>query len=164
MLTAQCQCIHMTACNGRTEYSSMQPSPSACAQFLRFFSVLADGLLWMIHEQGFTHAIHYLDDSCCCALPNPPTVGKLYISHSSSAETWESKSEGPSTTLTFLGIEIDSHNHRLCLPPLPNPPPPPPPPPRETSFASSLSGCYTIVYQDRATPHTVRGQREIYFP
>ena len=28
----------------------------------KVFSAVADGLMWMVHHQGFTHSLHYLDD------------------------------------------------------------------------------------------------------
>ena len=83
----------------------------------KIFSAVADGLLWMIHEQGFTHALHYLDDFLLLDPPESSQCQKALTSHSSSAETWESRWQMKQQRAHhLLGIEIDSCNHQLRLP------------------------------------------------
>ena len=87
----------------------------------KVFSAVADGLMWMVHHQGFTHSLHYLDDFM---LLGPP--GSHYCEEAlrATVELCDElgvpvageKTEGPSTTITFLGIEIDSCQGQLRLP------------------------------------------------
>lgn len=95
--------------------------PLACIQLLRYFSAVADGLLWMIHEQGFTHALHCLDDFLLLGPPESSHCQKalhftLQLCRDLGVQVVDLKKERPSTTLTFLGTKIDSGNHQLCLP------------------------------------------------
>ena len=84
----------------------------------KVFSAIADGLMWMVHSQGFEHSLHYLDDflllgSLTCAEALHST---LQLCNRLGLQVAEEKTEGPSTTITFLGIEIDSNLCQLRLP------------------------------------------------
>ena len=88
----------------------------------KLFNVLADLLQWIAHNQGISHIMHYLDDflllgspgsseyqtnldiiiRCCEALGVPLALEKV---------------EGPSTSLSFLGIVIDTAQMQLRVPP-----------------------------------------------
>ena len=86
----------------------------------KIFSALAYGVLWMVHHQGFSYSLHYLDDFLF--------LGPLASSHCQDAlhfalqlyrelglQVCKEKTEGPSTSITFLRIEIDIANHQLRL-------------------------------------------------
>ena len=85
------------------------------------FTAVADGLAWALACNGVRHFIHYLDDfffvgppnsvACAWALETAvPLCSKLGF------PVALSKVEGPSTVLTFLGIELDSVQLELWLP------------------------------------------------
>ena len=87
----------------------------------KLFNILADLLQWIAQRQGVSHIMHYLDDSlllgssgsnecrtnlntiirCCETLGIPLALEKV---------------EGPSTSLSFLGIVIDTKHMQLRLP------------------------------------------------
>ena len=86
------------------------------------FNELADALHWILfHNYNVSHMIHYLDDFLIIAPSETEcqqtkdiviaTLTKLGVPLS-----WD-KVEGPSTCLTFLGIEIDTIAWKLRLPP-----------------------------------------------
>lgn len=87
----------------------------------KIFNALADALEWVAHRAGVDHIFHYLDDFAVVGPPQPSTCGG-YLEIL--AETCKNmgvplapeKQEGPSTTITFLGIEIDSIKQELRLP------------------------------------------------
>ena len=87
----------------------------------KIFSAVADGLIWMVHSEGFVHSLHYLDDFLLLGPPNSSHCeGALHktlqLCSELGVQVAEEKTEGPSTTLTFLGIEIDSARGQLRLP------------------------------------------------
>ena len=87
----------------------------------KIFSAVADALLWIMHQNGVSYALHYLDDflfagealssvcednlerglSTCCILGVPVAPDKV---------------QGRSSVITFLGIEIDTISLQLRLP------------------------------------------------
>ena len=85
------------------------------------FSAVADALEWIVYHQGITFCLHYLDDFL--------TVGSAAsqeCSHNMDILTTTcaslgvplklDKVEGPTTSLTFLGIRIDTIAGSLSLP------------------------------------------------
>ncbi len=75
----------------------------------------------MVHNQGFTHSLHYLDDFLIMGQPESPRCGvalqaTLQLCSDLGLQVAAEKTEGPVTTLTFLGIEIDSRLCQLRLP------------------------------------------------
>ena len=87
----------------------------------KLFNILADLLQWIAQRQGVSHIMHYLDDflllgspgsnefqtnlntiiQCCDTLGVPLALEKV---------------EGPSTSLSFLCIVIDTEHMQLRLP------------------------------------------------
>ena len=87
----------------------------------KIFNAVADGLAWAMLCEGIAHPIHYLDDFLFCGPPNTGScqaaLGKaIPICHQLGLPIAPEKVEGPSTTITFLGIEIDSVAQVLRLP------------------------------------------------
>ena len=92
------------------------------------FSAVADALLWIIKQSGTSWAIHYIENfltmgSSYAAECNENhdynlRMGNLPVEPSKSdyLPVEPSKSVGP-TSLTFLGIEMDSIDNSLRLPP-----------------------------------------------
>ena len=87
----------------------------------KIFSALADGLMWIIHSKGHELSLHYLDDFLLLGPPGSPACAAALHTTRQLCEDLgipiaEEKTEGPTTTLTFLGITIDSHAQQLRLP------------------------------------------------
>ena len=87
----------------------------------KIFSALADGLMWIVHSQGFPLSLHYLDDFLLLGPANSPLCqhalsATLQICSNLGFPVADEKTEGPTTSLTFLGIEIDSQQQHLRLP------------------------------------------------
>ena len=86
----------------------------------KIFTAVADGIAWCMSCSGIKDFIHYLDDflfvgppgsSDClraleAAIPLCESLGFPVAPH---------KVEGPSTSITFLGIEVDSCQFELRL-------------------------------------------------
>ena len=87
----------------------------------KIFNAVADALEWCIRAQGVQHIFHYLDDFIVIGPPNSATcaealtiidqtcnrLGVPMVAH---------KREGPTTRLTYLGIEVDTVAGQLRLP------------------------------------------------
>ena len=56
--------------------------------------------MWVLQDRGVGMALHYLDDLALATT--------LALCEELGFPVAEDKTEGPSTTLTFLGIEIDT--------------------------------------------------------
>ena len=75
-----------------------------------------------MHQHGVLDATHYLDDFLMLDPAGSEDCGKaqatsLQLCQSLGASEGSHKTEGPSTTITFLGILIDTENMVLSLPP-----------------------------------------------
>lgn len=87
----------------------------------KVFTAVADAFQWFLQQQGIEYVRHYLDDyiilgppdsldcerSLSILLDSASMLGIPIASH---------KTAGPATTLTFLGIEIDTIASELRLP------------------------------------------------
>ena len=85
------------------------------------FSALADALAWMMLRKGVSFVDHYIDDFITAGRPrsmechnNLQTM--LETCDSTGTPVEPDKTEGPSTVLVFLGIEIDTTAMQLRLP------------------------------------------------
>ena len=88
----------------------------------KIFNALADGLLWMLQAEGIQPCIYYLDDfllfSDSDLLSSRDQLAKtLRVCQSLGVPISEHKTEGPTHCLTFLGIELDTMERRVQLPP-----------------------------------------------
>ena len=86
----------------------------------KIFMVIADGLTWVLIRSGISNVLHYLNDfffysahksldcqySLNTAIPLCQQLGLPVAPH---------KVEGPSTSIQFLGIEMDSQSQQLRL-------------------------------------------------
>jgi len=87
----------------------------------KIFSALADALAWIIHANGFPNVLHYLDDFLLLGQPGTQRctealVRTLALCGELGVLVAEDKTEGPATSITFLGIEIDTEAFELRLP------------------------------------------------
>ena len=86
------------------------------------FNQFASALHWILQNNyGMSHLIHYLDDYLLMDIPQSPRCGHhvsifLYTCHRLGIPVAMDKLEGPSTTLTFLSLELDSTRQQIRLP------------------------------------------------
>lgn len=88
----------------------------------KIFTAVADAAEWILSSRGIHHICHYLDDFLLVGPPHSPTCKRdldLLVStfDQLGIPIAEDKMEGPSTSLVFLGIEIDTVSGVLRLPP-----------------------------------------------
>ena len=77
----------------------------------KIFSAIIDAMMWILHERGVKRALHYLDDFLI--------VGRattLSICEALGFPVAPDKTEGPTTSLVSLGMEIDTVASQLRLP------------------------------------------------
>ena len=87
----------------------------------KIFSAIADFLAWVLHCEGVLLLIHYLDDFL---IFGPPGTTIAATTRSLVERIFDRihvplahhKTEGPTTSLTFLGILIDTGRFQLSLP------------------------------------------------
>ena len=87
----------------------------------KIFSAIIDAMMWILHERGVKRALHYLDDFLIVGRPNSrechiALATTLSICEALGFPVAPDKTEGPTTSLVFLGIEIDTVASQLRLP------------------------------------------------
>ena len=87
----------------------------------KIFSALADFIALVLHCHAIPHQLHYLDDFLFLVPPSSHRGVSLVAEVSGifrmlGVPVATHKTEGPSTTLVFLGILIDTHAFELRLP------------------------------------------------
>jgi len=85
------------------------------------FSAVADALLWIMERRGVSWAIHYVDDFLTIGGPHSNECHQnMAIMHDTCAQAGlplePSKTQGPLSVITFLGIELDSTTMEIRLP------------------------------------------------
>ena len=95
--------------------------PFGLRSSLALFNMLADALQWiMLRNYQVTHIIHYLDDFFTAGPPNTDTCQRNMAAMARACTAINAPvkpeiTEGPSTTLTFLGIQLDSMAMRATI-------------------------------------------------
>ena len=87
----------------------------------KLFNILADLLSWVTTQQGVTFSMHYLDDFLMFGPPDSPICQQnlntfTQVCNELGIPLATEKLEGPSTSLTFLGIILDTHHMEIRLP------------------------------------------------
>ena len=87
----------------------------------KIFTALADFISWILRQQGITRQLHYLDDFLFVGAPGTSQAAQflaiaLETLHALGIPVASHKTEGPATTIVFLGILIDTHTFELRLP------------------------------------------------
>ena len=87
----------------------------------KIFSAVADGLAWALQCEGVNLSVHYLDDFLFWCPPDSPQCAVALDTAVATCTRLgfpiaADKTVGPTTALTFLGIEIDSAAQVLRLP------------------------------------------------
>jgi len=85
------------------------------------FTAVANALQWILETQGVKHVMHYLDDYLVLGPPDSPECQRslertLDCCHRLGVPVARHKTEGPSTQLVFLGIELNTRDGILRLP------------------------------------------------
>ena len=93
------------------------------------FNEFASALHWILEQNYGATLLHYLDDFLLLGPPGLPTCQDsmstmLRVCQKPGMPVAREKSEGPATSLTFLGVVLDSSLQQLRLPP---------PPPRQVA-------------------------------
>ena len=88
----------------------------------KIFTAFADFLAWVLHQHGITHQLHYLDDFLFLGAPLSDQAARALettcrVFHMLGVPISTHKTEGPATSLTLLGIIIDTHTFEFHLPP-----------------------------------------------
>ena len=85
------------------------------------FSALANALAWVMRKHGVTWVEHYIDDFITVGAPGTLSCTKnAAVMHEICQEVGlpvePDKDEGPATSITFLGLELDSVSLEVRLP------------------------------------------------
>ena len=87
----------------------------------KLFTAVADALLWVMGAHGLETGMHYLDDFLLLGPPGAEKCGRslrlcLDVCRLLGVSVAPQKTEGPSTSLCFLGILLDTERMELHLP------------------------------------------------
>ena len=87
----------------------------------KIFTAIADGLQWILQQQGSCDLLHYLDDFLFMGAPGTKRCQEtLNLAQDTcnrlGVPLAYHKLEGPATQLVFLGIVLDTHKLELRLP------------------------------------------------
>ena len=87
----------------------------------KIFTALADALEWTVRQRGVPHITHYLDDFVVVGPPHSSQCADSLQVLTDACKVLgvplaTGKCEGPTTCLTFLGIELDTVAWSLRLP------------------------------------------------
>ena len=87
----------------------------------KIFTAVSDAMAWAIANQGVRFVLHYLDDFLLLGAPHSNEAADakdstLAVFGELGAPVAVHKTEGPSTSITFLGILIDTVTFQLKLP------------------------------------------------
>ena len=85
------------------------------------FTALADAAQWIMEKKGIVHLFHYIDDFITVGAPeSSECADNAALMHDTCVmlglPVEAEKDEGPATSITFLGIEIDSVATDIRLP------------------------------------------------
>ena len=87
----------------------------------KIFTAFADLIAWILHQHGIAYQVHYLDDFLFFGAPLAEEAAAALetvvgILHALGIPIATHKTEGPTTSLIFLGILVDTCTFELRLP------------------------------------------------
>ena len=87
----------------------------------KIFSAFSDALAGVLYDRGVAWQLHYLDDFLLMGTPGSQSCARSLQTTIDSCKQLgvpvaTHKTEGPATTLTFLGIQINTQDMTLSLP------------------------------------------------
>ena len=117
MIKVHLQVCHLLSVKLENSIFIDQALPFGLRSAPKIFSAAADAIQWILLNQGIPNLLHYLDDFILVAKNHSEAI----IQKNTLTTAWEklgvpmevSKLEGPSQTLKFLGIEVDTVNLQL---------------------------------------------------
>ena len=85
------------------------------------FTAIADTMQWVVEQKGIGHVYHYVDDFITLVAPNATECSQnSVLMHELCKELGlpaePDKDEGPATSISFLGMELDSVAMEIRLP------------------------------------------------
>ena len=111
---------HLLGVSWKDSYYVDRMLPFGLRSTPKIFSAVADALQWILTQRGISNLLHHLDDFIFVAASVDQAVSQKSMLISSfqhlGVSLELSKLEGPSTCLTFLGIEVDTEALLLRLP------------------------------------------------
>ena len=86
----------------------------------KLFTALADALEWVVREKGVTWMLKYIDDVLLMGRPTSVECSQNLQTFTACCERLglplkQEKRVGPTTTLEFLGIILDTERMEICL-------------------------------------------------
>ena len=95
--------------------------PFGLASAPAIFSAVGEALEWVLRQRGVRAVIHYVDDFLLLGTQDSSECQQALITTLATCEELgvpiaTNKTEGPSTAITFLGIELDSSTMSVSLP------------------------------------------------
>ena len=111
--------LQAVICENQIYIDSMLPFGLRSAP--KIFTAVADVLHWYLRKAGICYIEHYLNDFIIVAPPHAQLCQHhltllLQVCRHLGVPIAMHKTEGPSTQLTFLGIDIDTEEGQLRLP------------------------------------------------
>ena len=96
--------------------------PFSLASAPAIFSAVGEALEWVLHQRKARAVVHYLDDFLFVESPGTEEYQRALASTLATCKKLgvalaPDKTEGPSTSLTFLGIELNTATMFTSLPP-----------------------------------------------
>ena len=87
----------------------------------KIFNAMADSIAWALSCEGIRYLLHYLDDFLFLGAPHTDQgqeslTTALHLLDRLSIPVASHKTDGPTTSLAFLGIVVDTHTYKLQLP------------------------------------------------
>ncbi|KAM3936673.1 uncharacterized protein RB166_018270 [Leptodactylus fuscus] len=122
LLPVHPNCYHLLGCQFGGFFYYDMCLPMGCSISCRYFEMFSTFLEWVVRqESGASSVIHYLDDFLFVGPAGSPTCQYLldtfrYFAAYFGVPLARDKTEGPVTSLSFLGIGIDTERMLLHLP------------------------------------------------
>lgn len=87
----------------------------------KMFSAITDAMIWFLLERGVKSTLHHLDDFLLLGPPHSLVCQQalhttLALCEELGFPVAPEKTEGPTTSLTFLGIKLDTQEQQIRLP------------------------------------------------
>ncbi|XP_069816798.1 uncharacterized protein [Dendropsophus ebraccatus] len=123
LLPVHPDCYHLLGCHVEGKFYYDTCLPMGCSISCHYFEMFSTFLEWSVrYETGARSIIHYLDDFLFVAPANSGLCRFLldtfrFMMDRFGVPVSAEKTEGPLTTLSFLGIEIDTMEMVFRLPP-----------------------------------------------
>ena len=107
--------------DGKNRFLLTRPCPFGLRSAPKLFTAVADAIGWVLFQMGIRLQIHYLDDYLFFVHPSSNDAYSLFPSVLNTLDhlgvpVATQKIEGPATTVTFLGVIVDTVRLELRLP------------------------------------------------